>query len=391
MPPIAGETQLQRAERLRRLSIELKEKARYVRVCDYLKHHPADLIEIEKQLIEDGKMESETAYTPAKATRRAKALEAEPLLMLEDGLQSEGGSGTTIAPVLLKYKLIAFDRNKTKYGDVSNAVAELILTDMHPITYSARNLTALIPRGKRQQNRSFLWEVIERNTGFSSDEPIPPSRRCDRHVAEDLLAAYKSRGEIGANLELPPDWDRDGPYSTKVVGDRCTITNKFNEASTSIAIPRNAEVYIDLAYSEKSAVLRIRNKDNFRHRISEVFANAWSEKSAAIVDANILCRDRNMRRRRIKSPAALGDSASVAIALRDRDKRSRDGDPTAMDDTSPLRKVLKTEALAVANYEGGSGGSGSHSHANGLGGSSSASSAACAPGLERDFKPVAPE
>lgn len=167
----------------------------------------------------------------------------------------------------------AYDRNKNQFDDVAVSVMEAILTIMCPITYSPGNLKSLVTKGKRVQNKTTLMRIIERNTGISGEDTIEPSRRCDRMVAEDIIAAYRARGCRGKDLKLPPDYERDGPYEYKIVGNVCKVTNKFEGTEAMVTVLRLAELYIDLPWSESRAVLRQKNGD-FRMSMAQIFANS---------------------------------------------------------------------------------------------------------------------
>ena len=167
----------------------------------------------------------------------------------------------------------AYDRNKSQYFDVAVNVLEQILTLMCPITYSPGNLRSLLERGKRTQNKTVLLKIIERNTGISGEDTIESSRRCDRMVAEDILAAYKDKGSRGKDLQLPSNYERDGPYEYDLVGAECVVKNKFENTKAIVIVPRLAELYIDLPWSESRAVLRQKN-GNFRKSMAEIFNNA---------------------------------------------------------------------------------------------------------------------
>ena len=109
---------------------------------------------------------------------------------------------------------------------------------------------------------------------------IPISRRCDRAVAEDLLAAYVAHGSVGANLQLPPDWDKDGIYDNVVNGTKCTITNKDNGNSCTFDVPRCAQMAIDIGFSENRAIIRVKGNSTWRKRISAIFAEEGTHEAS---------------------------------------------------------------------------------------------------------------
>ena len=178
------------------------------------------------------------------------------------------------------------------------------------------------------------------------------------------------------------------PIETKVEGALCIIKNKFKIGSTTTKVPRNAEVYIDLAYSERSAMLRAHNNSCFRHRISELFAQGAVDIAIEGRHAEeLLPRDRNTRRR-IKSAPTIHMGT---IALRDSAKRDREEDPKNLDmEEEPRAKLARTESLAIASAEGGSGGSGA-SFDEQVGNAASSSASGSKNASDSSFKPTPPK
>ena len=183
---------------------------------------------------------------------------------------------------------------------------EAVLGLMCPITYSPGNLKSLLERGKRTQNKAVLMKIIERNTGISGEDTIESSRRCDKMVAEDIIAAYKAKGSRGKDLPPPPNFEKDGPYDYELVGCECIVKNKFENTTATVVVPRLASLYIDLPWSESRAVLRQKN-GSFRKSMAEIFqqANAHEQESAQPVPPEGLAQSRTKARH----PKAKGAAA----------------------------------------------------------------------------------
>ena len=64
MPPISGESSMDKAERLRKAANALREKARYARVTAILKNKPSVCAKVEELLIQEGELELELATSP---------------------------------------------------------------------------------------------------------------------------------------------------------------------------------------------------------------------------------------------------------------------------------------------------------------------------------------
>ena len=82
MPPISGESSMDKAERLRKAANALREKARYARVTAILKFKPSVCAKVEELLIQEGELEMELATSPRQDI--AKPDPEKPILMLED-------------------------------------------------------------------------------------------------------------------------------------------------------------------------------------------------------------------------------------------------------------------------------------------------------------------
>ena len=272
MAPRKGETQLQKASRLREASRKLEESARFNRVCAVLKDHPAATARIENDLLKDGLLQPEGDRPDAKPAPPAPPA---PLAVCDAGDTASAGLekeitekvGDHAQQLIMALPMTAYDRNTSRYGQVGVKIIETALTCFNRITYSTGNLRAIIPAGKRLQNKNKIWEVMEFNTNIGEDDPIPASRRCDRFVVEDLVRAYVANDMPGSNLALPPNWLIDGVYTCSVVGTTCTVKNKLTGAEGTVAIPRLAEPYIDIPFSQTRAILRVNGNSCFRKRI----------------------------------------------------------------------------------------------------------------------------
>ena len=83
MPPIQGETGIEKAERLRKASNLLREKARLARVCGVLKAKAAVCAKIEELLIQEGELEADLMNSPRTVVEK-KPDAAETIMMIED-------------------------------------------------------------------------------------------------------------------------------------------------------------------------------------------------------------------------------------------------------------------------------------------------------------------
>ena len=84
MPPIQGETAIEKAERLRKASNVLREKARLARVCGVLKAKAAVCANVEELLIQDGELEADLMSAPRAVVEKKPDANEQPLMMIED-------------------------------------------------------------------------------------------------------------------------------------------------------------------------------------------------------------------------------------------------------------------------------------------------------------------
>ena len=71
MPPLAGETDTQRAERLRLKSVQFRNKAKLARVFGVLKQNPTACLKVEEDMVRDGYLEAELLTSPPYVQREA--------------------------------------------------------------------------------------------------------------------------------------------------------------------------------------------------------------------------------------------------------------------------------------------------------------------------------
>ena len=84
MPPIQGETAMEKAERFRKAANVLREKARYTRVANILKKRPDICQKCEEILISEGILEQDLGQSPRSTQPDDQTPEPKPMLMIND-------------------------------------------------------------------------------------------------------------------------------------------------------------------------------------------------------------------------------------------------------------------------------------------------------------------
>jgi hypothetical protein len=393
MAPIKGESQLEKAERLRLASRKLEESARFNRVSYALKTNPAACTRVEVELIKEGLLDTASSSTKRKEPEKEEKKQVLLALPDQDGPDGGGGAsevqkhyGDVVMDLVAKMSTEAYDRNHSKYGHCGVKLMEAVLTMFNKITYSPGNLRSMISRGKRMQNKSKLWELIELNTQIGEDDPIPPNRRCDRFVAEDLLQAFVTLGKPGDTLALPPTWDEDGVYDHKVIGAKCTLTNKLTKEKCVVDVPRLAQVYVDLNQSESRAILRVKGNGNFRKRIVTLFqVPATGSKSVQAADTRDGTQGAETFGGAVAARRRFGAKTPYAAAEASTGAQKRELDPFA--ESPKPAKMPCVQSAVTSNDDGGTGGASSLWAASPKSVALTKGAAKC---IEATFKPVAP-
>ena len=92
MPPIQGETAMEKAERFRKAANVLREKARFTRVSTILKKRPDICATVEDTLIREGVLEADLATSPRSATTDDDHKpDPKPMMMIQDDSQLPPG------------------------------------------------------------------------------------------------------------------------------------------------------------------------------------------------------------------------------------------------------------------------------------------------------------
>ena len=134
-----------------------------------------------------------------------------------------------------------------------------ISTGCEEIALSMANQKSWLFRGQRIANQQKCHEIMEFLTGTSRDATIEFKSRSNREAAISLVEIYRRVGQQrGKQLRLRDlDWKDQGPWELKHMGNKITVTNRFTGSEGSCVQKGGGVFFIDLAFSEERAVVRM--------------------------------------------------------------------------------------------------------------------------------------
>ena len=74
-----------------------------------------------------------------------------------------------------------------------------------------------------------------------------------------IADSYHHAGDRAKDLEIPPVYQDECHWSFVQEGNKARVTNKLTKKFFELEVPRNAELYLDIAYSYKRCKLRAKN------------------------------------------------------------------------------------------------------------------------------------
>jgi hypothetical protein len=313
MPQAKGLSKMERANIAEDKARNLRELDRFDRVAKVLKTDATRLFKIEQEFIRDGLIAPPEAYVaPLKKPVKQLALK-------DDGAATDGdGAGGGVAilacnipsgyPVELgTFGDQTYNRNKSQYQNVAVAVLQKSLSLCAPIELSLAQQTSVMKRSARVENQRTLARLLEVFTGISGEHTIDIDDRNDRAVAVSIVRAYRELGHRGKGFQLVGINFENGTgliYAWKVDGCKCVVTNRFTKHSVEFAVPRMADIYVDLNWAETKATMRVKN-GTFRKVLYPLFSKSDAASSAAKVGVHP-AKMKSHGTRRIRCKMALG-------------------------------------------------------------------------------------
>ena len=64
----------------------------------------------------------------------------------------------------------------------------------------------------REVSKTAATSVLEFVSGLEADTPLSGSMKTQSLLHPELVRLRESKGRVGRELRLPPDWDKDGYY-----------------------------------------------------------------------------------------------------------------------------------------------------------------------------------
>ena len=156
-------------------------------------------------------------------------------------------------------------------------------------------------RGQRATSLKSMQCLAEPMTYTMMDETIDQSKRTKFKVIGYQVSRYEACGSRAKNIEMPPDWNKCGPYVIKNIGETsATIENRRDNIIKKIVFPPGVKPFLDLPHSVVRCKLRahgtyfVKNLHNIMKPIEPV-QNLPDKRLASTLD--VATEPSNNRRR----------------------------------------------------------------------------------------------
>jgi len=150
-----------------------------------------------------------------------------------------------------------FDKNITRFSDLSVSRLESLCMFIEPVAFSAANIKTVIRRGSRVNNLAELGNLLEAATNLTLDTDIPRQARSLRSLATYVREINLSLGRRMRDLTLPLAWEDFGIYAFQL-GDEgeAIVTHRLLGERVQVAVPTGPGLYLQATWSEQRASLR---------------------------------------------------------------------------------------------------------------------------------------
>ncbi len=208
-----------------------------------------------------------------------------------------------------------FDKNVAAYGDLRRGLLQTAFAACDPSACSRANTSCLMRRGKSELHTVEFLKLLQLGSDIDPGEGIPHDQRSFRTAVAGIVDAYVStkqnrfRGLIFQPNQAVNYEDQGIHRIRKAEGHKVIIENRFTKVVVEISdVPRSSDVFIDMSWSVKNAVLRVRN-GSYRKPLGPLFGS----EAASVVGRSRPCWSRG-HRTRFRSKASGEDSDAHAIS-----------------------------------------------------------------------------
>lgn len=228
-PGCPRETHAEKAARLQRKSLELQYKDIRLKVEKILKERPDSLPKVRDYLI------SLRLWDDLPASAGASGVAASPSTgkAQDAGATEEGGSTEATPKGKVPHKTY------TRMENIPVVHLRRWLGDLEKCAFSEGALNMLVKRGKLEQSRAALVELLEFTTGIDPGQPLFAGARDDEamsRVGEQCVQLNLQRGRVGKEIVLPADWSAVGYYEVVKVGSEVRLRHRYNGKSGPVPL-----------------------------------------------------------------------------------------------------------------------------------------------------------
>ena len=266
------ETHLQKSVRFQQQAATLQMKGLYSNCCQMLKERPdilptvwqhiCNLVQLPAVTQVPGGGGSSASSNPAAAPVTPRM---EPPAWSPDGM-SPAAACRPDAAVALASSPAAEPCLPNCYRSFEHcSVVQLkkFCAAVEPNLFGPFALKAMINRGSREVNKTALLKILEFTTGLDPSTSISSDERDVCSLERQLMDMNTRYGRRALNLNLPPDWTKQGVYSLYTEEDKKIYVGNRFDAQRRLLPDKFQEfpfdqIYIDFNWSDNRANVRVR-------------------------------------------------------------------------------------------------------------------------------------
>ena len=269
----AKETHLQKSIRFQQQAATLQMKGLYQNCCQMLKERPdilptvwqhiCNLIQLPAGTQVPGGEGSSASSNPAAAPATPSM---EPPAWSPDG-KSPAAACRPDAAVALASSPAAEPCLPSCYRSFEHcSVVQLkkFCAAVEPNLFGPFALKAMINRGSREVNKTALLKILEFTTGLDPSTSISSDERDFCSIERQLVDMNTRYGRRALNLDMPPDWTKQGVYLLykEYEDKKIYVGNRF-DAQVRLLPDKFQEfpfdqIYIDFNWSDNRASIKVR-------------------------------------------------------------------------------------------------------------------------------------
>jgi len=211
-----------------------KNRARWRRLCAFLKNHPGEAREYEDQMLDQGKLvrnKRGTPVEPGQEEAAEKVFAEKGKLAILDGNPDNSGEEEPPVPE------VGEDRHKRRLMDLAGKELSEILVIMDSRVLNRNQMKACVAKGSREPAKDAMLKIITRCTNVTQDACLGYAMLRDiEKTGMYLRKLHVKFGYRAYDFSLPPKFNgRDAMFQAVLVGEKWMI--RHTKAKKDAVLP----------------------------------------------------------------------------------------------------------------------------------------------------------